>query len=91
MAPPRKTEPEQTVWLQDRIPAFRQAQKDAESGTWALAMCQEWYTEWPIEDEIWGAGNWPTPLSPEDAEKKEAACIARQKVRIIPRLNPKHK
>ncbi|TFK78361.1 hypothetical protein K466DRAFT_570886, partial [Polyporus arcularius HHB13444] len=80
MAPPQKTMPEQTTWLQDRIPAFRQAQKDAESGPWSLAMCQDWYAEWPIEDEIWGAGKWPpTPLSPEDKEMKEQACIAKQK------------
>ncbi|TFK83801.1 hypothetical protein K466DRAFT_567599, partial [Polyporus arcularius HHB13444] len=80
MAPPRKTIPEQTTWLNDRIPAFRQAQRESETSPWALLMCQDWYEEWPIENEIWGRGNWPPlPLSPEDKEKKENACAAKQK------------
>ncbi|KAI0701109.1 hypothetical protein C8T65DRAFT_741809 [Cerioporus squamosus] len=80
MPPPRKTNPEQTIWLKDRLSAFRQAQRDSETGPWGLLMCQQWYAEWPIEDEIWGPGNWPaTPWSPEDMEKKEKACIAKQK------------
>ncbi|TFK82049.1 hypothetical protein K466DRAFT_444761, partial [Polyporus arcularius HHB13444] len=80
MAPPRKTKPEQTAWLNDRIPAFRQSQKESESGSWVLAMCQAWYEEWPIEDEIWGPDvRPPLPLSPEDKEKKEHASAAKQK------------